>query len=88
MAAERSYKNLQQLFVSNLNGTSTLEISLVTSFTPLSILLRSLLWQTLASNRHSLAGIFPTRWLCLDVIFYISYIVIFNTYIPMLLCLE
>ena len=64
MAAESvSYRNLQQLFVSNLNGTSPLEVSLVTSFAPVSILLRSVLWHTVAGNRRSLEGVFPTRWL-------------------------
>ena len=62
MAAESTfYKNLQKSFISNLNGTTALEISLVTSFTPVSVLLRSLLWQILAGNCQTLEGIFPTR---------------------------
>ena len=64
MAAEStSYRNLQKSFTSNLNGTTAFEISLVTSSAPVSVLLRSLLWQFLAGNRQTLEGIFPTRWL-------------------------
>ncbi|KXJ18339.1 Phosphatidylinositol-glycan biosynthesis class W protein [Exaiptasia diaphana] len=49
-----SYKQLQANFVSNLNGTSLLEISLLTSIAPLAVLLRScigaLLWANMASR--------------------------------------
>jgi phosphatidylinositol glycan class W len=40
-AGNLSYKELQHLFVSDLNGTSLLEISLVVSSAPLAVLLRT-----------------------------------------------
>ncbi|XP_028404564.1 uncharacterized protein At4g17910-like [Dendronephthya gigantea] len=57
MAAE-SYRDIQKSFISNLNGTTALEISVVTSVAPFSVILRSLIWQLLAGNRQKLEGIF------------------------------
>lgn len=40
-AGNLSYKQFQNMFVSNLNGTSLLEISIVVSCAPMSVLLRT-----------------------------------------------
>ena len=41
LGSELSYKQLQELFVSNLNGTSLSEIASVVSSAPIAVLLRT-----------------------------------------------
>ena len=52
-----SYKELQQQFVSNLNGTSVLEVGIVASTAPVAAILRSFVFNALFSKR----GVHPTK---------------------------
>ncbi|KAL9951544.1 hypothetical protein ACROYT_G044220 [Oculina patagonica] len=53
-----SYKQLQERFVSDLNGTSLLEISAVVSSAPTAVLLRTILFNVLFSKEEKLSKSF------------------------------